>query len=475
MPLTTTPGRGSASVDDTASGPSDAPRAPAVLNERYAVGPVIGRGGASTVYAATDLLLGRTVAIKVFTARAESREALRLQEAEARLLGRLNHYALTTLLDAGVDASDPRRPRIFLVMERVPGHDLRERLRQGALTTAQVAALGSEMAEALHYVHEQGYLHRDMKPANILLLDDRPDHRIRAKLADFGISTIIGTHEGGHTTGTAAYLAPEIAEGRDAEPASDVYSLGLVLLEAASGRVAFPGSLEQSLRARLERDPVLPNDLPAELAQVLGRMLARVPADRPLLPQVAIDLQNAFLTELVRARILDATALTGDEAQRVSAVRRYDVVDDAGQETFDRVATLAGRLLRAPMAQVSVLDAERNHIRGAAGLPKSYSIERTDAFCAAPVTAGEPVAIEDVRADPRVDGNPLLSARPDIRSYAGAPLVTADGFSIGAISVFDSEPRVFSPEELGDLAELATLVMRGLELRLAAGSSLPPP
>jgi len=473
--VTTTPERGSASADDTRTAPRESPRAPAVLNERYAVGPVIGRGGASTVYAATDLLLGRAVAIKVFTARAESPETLRLQEAEARLLGRLNHYALTTLLDAGVDSSDPRRPRIFLVMERVPGHDLRERLRSGALTTAQVAALGSEMAEALHYVHEQGYLHRDMKPANVLLLDDRPDRRIRAKLADFGISTIIGAHEGAHTTGTAAYLAPEIAEGRDAEPASDVYSLGLVLLEAASGRVAFPGSIEQSLRARLERDPEVPDDLPAELAQVLRRMLARRPSDRPALPEIAVDLQNAFLTELVRARILDATLLPRDEAQRVSAVRRYDVVDEAGRETFDRIATLAGRLLRAPMAQVSVLDAERNHVRGAAGLPTSYSIERTDAFCAAPVAAGEPVAIEDVRADPRVAGNALLTARPDIRSYAGAPLVTAEGFSIGAISVFDDEPRVFTAEELADLAELATLVMRGLELRLAAGSGAPAP
>ncbi|HEY0373529.1 MAG TPA: GAF domain-containing serine/threonine-protein kinase [Amnibacterium sp.] len=445
-----------------------------MLNDRYAVGLVIGRGGAATVYAATDLLLGRSVAIKVFSTRAESAQALRLQEAEARLLGRLNHYALTTLLDAGVDATDPSRPRIYLVLERVPGHDLRERLRGGALTAAQVAALGSEMADALHYVHEQGYLHRDLKPANILLLDDRPDHRIRAKLADFGISTIIGAHATANATGTAAYLAPEIAEGGDAEPASDVYSLGLVLLEAATGRVTFPGSITQSLQARLERDPVVPDTLPPGLSRVLRHMLARRPDARPPLPQIAVELQNAFLAELVQARTLDPALLPHDEARRVSAVRRYDVTDGAGDETFDRVAALARRLLRAPMAQVSVLDAERNHVRGVAGLPRFNSIARTDAFCAAPVTAGRSVTIADVRADPRVTGNALLAARPDIRSYAGAPLVTDEGFSIGAISVFDREPRAFTPEELADLEELAALVMRGLELRLAAGPRAAP-
>ncbi len=455
-------------ADRVAPGGDDGP-VPAVLNGRYAIGPVIGRGGASTVYAANDLLLGRAVAIKVFTTRAESPETLRLQEAEARLLGRLNHYALTTLLDAGVDAGDPRRPRIFLVMERVPGQNLRERLRHGALSATQVETLGSEMSEALHYVHEQGYLHRDIKPANILLLDDRPDRRLRAKLADFGISTIVGTPEGQRTTGTAAYLAPEITEGYDATTASDVYSLGLVLLEGATGRVTFPGTIAQSLEARLKHDPVLPADLPAGLADVLRPMLARSPADRPALPQVAVDLQNAFLSELVRARALDPALLPPDEARRVSAARRYDVPPGVAEETFDRVARLARSLLTAPMAQVAVLDAERTHVWGAAGLPTASPTDRTDSFCAAVVAAGEPLAIADVRADPRVVGNPLLRERPEIRSYAAAPLVTADGFSIGAIGVYDVAPRAFTARELADLADLAALVMRGLELRRAAG------
>ncbi|MGN6742032.1 MAG: GAF domain-containing protein, partial [Amnibacterium sp.] len=87
--------------------------------------------------------------------------------------------------------------------------------------------------------------------------------------------------------------------------------------------------------------------------------------------------------------------------------------------------------------------------------------------------AGEPVTIEDVRADPRVAGNALLRSRPDVRSYAAAPLITADGFSIGTISVFDSVPRAFTARELADLADLAALVMHGLELRRSAMPGAP--
>src|SRR5438309_11628810 len=103
---------------------------PAVLQGRYRVGPVIGHGGASTVYRALDVLLGRDVAIKVFTTRAIDPAHLRTQEGEARMLGGLNHPGLVTLLDAGVELTDPSAPQVFLVMEYVDGSDLRHRLRQ---------------------------------------------------------------------------------------------------------------------------------------------------------------------------------------------------------------------------------------------------------------------------------------------------------------------------------------------------------
>ncbi|MBE7182300.1 MAG: serine/threonine protein kinase, partial [Terriglobus roseus] len=179
---------------------------------RYALESVLGRGGAATVYAARDLLLQREVAVKLFAARADRPEHLLEQEAEARLVAQLNHPSLTTLLDAGVEIVDGGAPQLFLVMERVVGVDLRRRLRSGPLTPLQAAYVGYDLAEGLQFVHRHGYLHRDVKPANILL-DERAAARIRGKLTDFGISSRLGTSQGEFTTGTAAYLGPEQVEG----------------------------------------------------------------------------------------------------------------------------------------------------------------------------------------------------------------------------------------------------------------------
>ena len=178
------------------------------------MGPAIGHGGASTVYRALDVLLGRNVAIKVFTTRAIKPEDLRTQEGEARMLGGLNHPGLVTLLDAGVDLTDTSAPQVFLVMEYVEGSDLRERLRQGGMTAFEVAYLGWDLLTALQYVHERGIIHRDLKPANVLLTE-APGRPARGKLADFGIAVLRDHFSDldGETTGTAAYLSPEQVEG----------------------------------------------------------------------------------------------------------------------------------------------------------------------------------------------------------------------------------------------------------------------
>ena len=441
------------------------PVPPAVAG-RYRIGEVIGRGGRATVYEAHDPLLGRKVALKLFTATATSPEEVRLQQAEARLIAGLDHFALTTLYDAGVDVGDPEQPRIYLVMERVPGSDLRQRLREGVLTPAQAATLGSDLAQGLEAVHEAGFLHRDVKPANVLLVRRGPSSRIRGKLTDFGISTIIGAAgDSEFTTGTVAYLAPEQVLGQDPTPAWDVYALGLVLLEAVTGVVAFPGDVEESALARLDRDPEIPDSVPEVLARVLRSMTARDPADRPTAAEASVALQDAFVAGLVEARRVDPDVLADAEPERLAAVRRVSVLDTRTDEAVERIVRLARRLLGVPLVLVSIVDGDREWFLSHGGLDVAQ-VPRNASFAAETVSTGEGWTSTDLTEDPRADGHPVLLADPVLRAYAAAPLTTFDGFTIGAIAALDREVRAFGGEEVADLADLAALTMRELDLRL---------
>jgi serine/threonine protein kinase len=445
---------------------------PPAVAGRYRVGDVIGRGGRATVYEANDPLLGRKVALKLFTATATSPEEVRLQEAEARLVAGLDHFALTTLYDAGVDTSDPEGPRIFLVMEHVAGADLRKRLREGPLTAGQVATLGSDLAQGLEAVHEAGFLHRDIKPANVLLVRRGPSSRIRGKLTDFGISTIIGAaHDSDFTTGTVAYLSPEQVLGQDPSPAWDVYALGLVLLEALTGVVAFPGGVEKSAYARLEHDPEVPDAVPEVLARVLAAMTARDPEERPSAAEAAVALQDAFVSVLVQARRLDPEVLGDAEPERLAAVRRVSVLDTRTDEAIERIVRLARRLLDVPIVLVSIVDGDREWFLSHSGLDV-VQVPRNDSFAAETVSTGKGWATPDLSEDARAEGHPLLLADAELRAYAAEPLTTFDGHTIGALVALDRQVRAFTDQEVADLADLAAVTMRELDLRLLGRRAL---
>ena len=450
------------------AGPDREPHAlPGVLGGRYRVGAVLGQGGMSTVYAARDELLGRDVAIKAFASGAGTREELRAQETEARLAASLSHYALTTLYDAGVDMSDPARPQIYLVMERVEGTDLKHRLREGgALAPFEVAYLGLDLADALAHVHEHGFVHRDIKPANVLLIERG---RIRSKLTDFGISGLIEDPSTDLTlTGTAAYLSPEQVEGRRGTPASDVYSLGLVLLEALTGRIAYPGDVEESAYARLARQPEIPDSVPALIGDLIRDMTDRDPVRRPDPRTVTDRFQDVLVDEIVRRRGVDPTLLEPDEAERVAAVRRYNILDTPAEDAFDKITRITGRLLDAPVALVSVIDVDRVWHKSMVGTDIK-EVDRGVSFCATtnPGT-GTAWTVPDAEADPRTRENPIVTGGPEVRAYAAAPLVTHDGHNLGTLCVYDFAPRGFSATQLADLEDLAGIVMRELELRLAS-------
>lgn len=263
-----------------------------VLGERYRIGQIIGDGGMGSVYQGTDAVLGREVALKIFRADVTDPEELRRQQSEARMLAGLNHPGLVTLFDTGTLMSRGREVP-FLVMELVSGVDLRGHLASGPLPGAEVARLGAELAGALQYIHHRGVVHRDIKPANILLTRYTADSPLRPKLADFGIARML---DGARVTatnmvpGTAAYLSPEQASGVEVGPPADIYSLGLVLLEALTGKVAFPGPPLEAAVARLSRDPDIPQALGPRWTPLLAAMTARDPRARPEASAVAARL-----------------------------------------------------------------------------------------------------------------------------------------------------------------------------------------
>ena len=255
-----------------------------VVAGRYRVDTLIGRGGMAAVYRAQDLSLGRTVALKLFAATGESAKDEGRKTSEIRLLASLKHHALVTLYDASDGSALDGEPA-FMAMELVEGPTLSQLLDAGPLDRREVARMGADLAEALHVVHAAGIVHRDLKPSNVLLEDSTsPDRTFRVKLADFGIAYVVDSTRltmPGTLVGTAAYLSPEQAKGEPPTPASDVYSLGLVLLESLTGVRAFPGSMIEAATARLLRDPVVPESVGADWAALLVAMTDRDPDQRP--------------------------------------------------------------------------------------------------------------------------------------------------------------------------------------------------
>ena len=264
--------------------------APLLLN-RYRPRVLLARGGSAQVYQGIDETLGRQVAIKVFAAGVDVEK----YRDELRVLAGLSHHGVVSIVDAGIDLSTPSDPRPFLVMELVRGTTVRDALRQNPFTVQRVGEIGYEVAEALDYVHSQGVIHRDVSPANIMLTDyGTVSSRPRARLTDFGIAIDVAyaPAPAEAITGTVAYLSPEQVRNVPLGPETDIYALGLVMLECFTDTVAFPGPHIPSALARLDTDPVISKDIPKDWRRLIGRMTQQEPLERPTAAEVADEVRR---------------------------------------------------------------------------------------------------------------------------------------------------------------------------------------
>ena len=244
-------------------------------------GTPIGRGGFGTVYRAEQPAFRRTVAVKVLDGTLDER-AQRRFERECQAMGSLSdHPGIVTIFDAGVTGSGAP----YLVMAFQPGGSVADKLAaQGRLPWADGLRIGVEVAEALAAAHRMEVLHRDVKPANILLSGYG-----HAQLGDFGIARVTGATQtrGDQVTASLLYAPPEILHGAPAGPTSDIYSLGATLFESLAGRAAFAGGSDDSIAALLGRIATVPvpdlrpEGVPDRVATTVERAMAKDPAERP--------------------------------------------------------------------------------------------------------------------------------------------------------------------------------------------------
>ncbi|MCI2423917.1 serine/threonine protein kinase [Saccharopolyspora sp. K220] len=262
-----------------------------LLGGRYQLGARLGGGGMADVYRAMDTRLQRVVAAKVFRAGTDVVGRERFVE-EARTLAGLSHPGLVTVHDFSASEDE-----VYLIMALVDGRTLADVISAGPLPPQRVAELGSHLADVLAHVHDNGIVHRDVKPSNVLIAGDG-----RAYLADFGISRLVDAAarmtSSGLIVGTATYMAPEQVSGAEVSYPADVYALGLVLLECVTGKVEYSGAGAESAVARLVRPPEVPIDIPPNLNRALLAMTADEPQRRPTAAQSA-ELLSGQATEVI--------------------------------------------------------------------------------------------------------------------------------------------------------------------------------
>ncbi|MGH2633948.1 MAG: protein kinase domain-containing protein [Tepidiformaceae bacterium] len=277
-----------------------------VIDARYRLEALLGTGGMAEVWLADDLRLDRAVAIKVLrdgTSDAHDGDLISSLDREARVIARLQHPNIVGVYDTGVFEG-----RHYLVMEYVQGYTLRQLLdARGAVPEADAVRYALPIAGALQYAHDQGVVHCDVKPENILISEQGVP-----KVTDFGVAETItrtlSPEQARDIVGTIAYLAPEVIQGANADPRSDVYSLGMTVYEMVAGRLPFSGATPAAAAGQRLAMPAPPlrsfnAEASPELEAVLARALAISPASRfPTALEFASALRRASVRPTTQAQ-----------------------------------------------------------------------------------------------------------------------------------------------------------------------------
>jgi serine/threonine protein kinase len=350
---------------------------------RYEVVRELGKGAMGIVYLAKDPLIGRLVALKTIRAsgNVDEDEAKEFQQRfirEAQAAGILNHPAIVTVHDIGTDESGTS----FIAMEYVEGQNLKEILSQGrALSFDQIADLISQVADALDFAHAKGIVHRDVKPANVIMVEGN-----RAKITDFGIAKIASSQANLTTTGqflgTPNYMAPEQIKGLPVDGRSDLFSLGICLYECLTRRKPFGGDSLTTISYKIVHEPFPPlrevnPQIPEGYEEVVARCLSKDPARRY---QRGRDFASALRAVARGEKPVNNDPVFADE----TIVTRH----------LDRVPTL-----QVPFPEAS-----------ASGIPLTTQAAKVPAPAAPPVAASTPPPAPAAAAAPK----PKKEKRPSI-------------------------------------------------------------
>ena len=397
-----------------------------VIDGRYRVEERIARGGMAGVYRATDVRLDRPVAVKVMhPGLGDDEEFAARFVREARAAARLSHPNVVGVYDQGEDAGI-----VFLAMELVPGHTLRDTIsREAPLEPARALALLEPVLSALAAAHRAGIVHRDVKPENVLISDD--SHSPRVKVADFGLAKAVSTdtqHQatGGVLIGTVSYLAPELVVDGTSDARADVYAAGVLLYELLTGRKPHAGeSPIQVAYQHVNRDVPAPSalvpGLPAYVDALVARATVRDRGHRPADAGVLLH-QLHRVAQALRDGVLEDPELVADLAPPLPAADTEDTGDTEDTEPTDvREGAEPDPLATAAAFDSAVLDDRAAVPAGARAPGGAPSSDRAAPPWSPPPAPAVPRARSGPATQPRRAGEPTVGAALVPAGSAGGP------------------------------------------------------